>query len=394
MDRSAHTPRDQHVVVLSDVHLSANLQPERERAVCQALARHPGLDVVFLGDLFEFSSSRAVDPGVALGDMARANPALVAAIRQHTQTGARVFMVCGNHDAELANIGPHVTEVFGRNTRVVPWCLQLGSVHLEHGHSFDRDNAPLHPLATHARAHESLGAALMRSVVVELDVRALAHAHDLTPSRALVAGVRTLGWRLPGVLLRLVGVLGFLTLAAAWGRWGARAAHRREGAKKLGPAASDSGVSEQALRALSEASPTPTHASFWRMAWRLYLDLPCAVLVAGFCAAFWCLGLTHAVWGVVASVAYMLTLVLGHLVGLDMRRYEPPLQALSRGSNMVARLTGASRVVFGHTHVEYDDGLYFNLGSFGYGGSAGRPYALVAPNGSVTRHFVAHEDGQ
>ncbi len=185
-----------------------------------------------------------------------------------------------------------------------------------------------------------------------------------------------------------------LDVARGVGQVGALDACRREGRQRLGPAALVAGLSETTLQGLVDALPTPTHASLGRMVWRLYLDVLIGAGVAVGCILALLLGAGGAVWGLVPSLLYLLAIGLGHLAGVDARRYEPPLEALRRGSDAVVKLTGASRVVFGHTHVEYDDDVYFNLGSFGYGGSAGRPYALVAPDGTVTRQFLAFDCGQ
>lgn len=377
------------IVVLSDVHLSANLQPERERALEQLLALHPGLDVVFLGDSFEFSNCRESDAASAVMELARVNGKFVQALHRHTATGASVFFVAGNHDAPLVNAKAQVSLAFGPNAHVVPWCLRYGDVHLEHGHVFDRDNAPLHPLAAYAVAHECLGSSLMRTIVVDRAARVFAHAHDLTPLRALAVARITLGWRLPFVLARLSSSVSLWCLQAAFGRWGAMNAAKRLGLAQLTASASNARLCPNELGALARALPRPTHSSFWRMVWRMYLDVPLALGGAG--VACWWSGVDWAIGPSMASLTYLFVVGYGALRGRTVRRYEPPIEALRRGSRIVSGLTRASRVVFGHTHVEYDDGVYFNLGSFGYGGSAGRPYALVEPNGTVARRFVAFD---
>lgn len=392
MDEMTGGVSGEPVVVLSDVHLGANLQSQREAAVCEVLARHPDLDIVFLGDLFEFSSTPS-DPETALVEIAAANRRLTAELRQHSARGHRVYMVAGNHDAELASLDAGARELFGLNTVVVPWCLRLGNVHLEHGHVFDRDNAPVHPLAPYSRKHESLGAALMRSLVAGLDVRVFAHAHDLTPRRALGAAVSTFGWRVVWLACRVVAVFGSLLTQATWGRFGNKRALRREGARKVTLAAPIAGVSAPTLSALADALPAPIHASLHAMMWRLYMDWVCALVIGAACSLAWLWGFQLASWGVAVAILYLVVTAVTGRMGLGrLPRYRPPLQALLDGASVVVRLTSARRVVFGHTHVEYDDGVYFNLGSFGYGCGLGRPYAIVAPNGEIKRRFVAFDD--
>jgi predicted phosphodiesterase len=70
------------------------------------------------------------------------------------------------------------------------------------------------------------------------------------------------------------------------------------------------------------------------------------------------------------------------------RRYVGrPGAELRAAAGGVARVTGASRVVFGHTHVEEDDGVYFNLGSFTYP-KAARSYGLLVDDRRVERAWV------
>jgi predicted phosphodiesterase len=394
MNRSYSITCPEALVVLSDVHLSANVQPERESAVAALLARYPGRVVVFLGDLFEFSSVPELGPSGAFERMVHVNEVFSAAIRRHTEGGGHVYFVAGNHDAELTTVGREISTAFGPNATLAPWYVRFGQVHLEHGHVFDADNAPLHPLAPHSRSHESLGAALMRSIVVGLNLRGLAHAHDLTPSKAWHTGVRTLGWRLPSVVCRGLFALCLLVCNAAFGRWGAAAAARREGTEKLAVAARVSGMTEGSLQAMVAAAPPATHANLRRMVFRLYLDCVLASLVAAVSMIAWWVGASAAIVGMFLGLGYLLVLRLSPRMHVKSGRYQPPMQALLRGARDVARLTLAKRVVFGHTHVEHDDGVYFNLGSFGYGGFQGRPYALVAPDGQVSRHFIPFDCGQ
>jgi hypothetical protein len=52
----------------------------------------------------------------------------------------------------------------------------------------------------------------------------------------------------------------------------------------------------------------------------------------------------------------------------------------------ISALSGASLVIFGHSHIEDSAAGYLNLGSFAYAGVAGRPYAVIHDARAERRH--------
>jgi hypothetical protein len=56
-------------------------------------------------------------------------------------------------------------------------------------------------------------------------------------------------------------------------------------------------------------------------------------------------------------------------------------QRLREAALAIADTTGASLVVFGHTHREDEAPRYMNCGSFGYPKRPGRPYVVVDSRG-------------
>jgi len=61
---------------------------------------------------------------------------------------------------------------------------------------------------------------------------------------------------------------------------------------------------------------------------------------------------------------------------------------LRTAGQLVAELSGAELVVFGHTHQEDRAGRYVNTGSFAYSRAEGRPCLLVDPqSGTAERLF-------
>jgi predicted phosphodiesterase len=370
--------------LLSDVHLETAPQPEREAAVRSALEAHSGVDVVFLGDLFEFATAPK-DGDAALTALLGANATFCDAVRAHAATGASIHWVAGNHDGAIAGLEASARRLLGINITVWPWFMRVGAVHLEHGHLFDRDNAPLHPLATWDARDEPLGVVLMRKIVVELGARQWAHAHQTTPAQALRQAASWFGWALPARFAQGIGALACVSLDAVAGRWGRVRRAEAEGAALLDAYAARHRVSPDALGHLLSRRARPTHAHFWLVFRRLYLDWVFALAAAIFGGG---VGLaTGGVW------PWAATLMGGGYAlreGLMRResRYPPPLDALREGALRIAAATRAVRVVFGHTHVEEDCGSYTNLGSFGYRGQRGRAYGLVTEDGDFTRCYL------
>lgn len=379
------TVEETATVLLSDVHLRVGERRDVERAVAWVLERHPQGEVVFVGDLFEFSTASVPEATTALRELLASNRQFWDSLARHVLRGGRVTLIAGNHDAALAEVGPHLEVVFGFPVRFVPWFARFGSIHVEHGHLFDRDNAPLHPLASYRRADDPLGVALMREVVVGLGAYEFAHAHQTTPAQALLRAARLFRWRLPQALLGAGGAFTRICWGAALGRWGRTRAASAEGRRHLAAYAVQHGVAEAELLEICAAAPTPTHARLATVFTRLYLDwvLACGLALAG--GGGVALGGTRGPW--------TLALAAGCLAGkglIGQSRYPSPLASLRRGATTIAEVTGAACVVFGHSHVEEEHGAYFNLGSFGYPSLGRRPYAVIL-DGAVERRYVDND---
>lgn len=372
-------------LLLSDVHLSTSRRQDRETAVAEVLRRHPGVNVAFLGDLFEFATTRSHDPDQALGELLSANPTYCAALRAHLATGAEVHWVAGNHDAPLNAVSSRPLAGADLDVRVWPWFMRVGSVHLEHGHLFDRDNAPIHPLARWDIRDEPLGVALMRRIVVELDVPLWAHAHQTTPGQAVRQATDWFGWRLPIVAIRAFSRLIRVSGGALGGRWGRVHGAKRLGNEYIAGQAEQFGVDVAALEHVLRAAPLPTHAEWSHTFRRLYLDWVSALGVLGVGVGFGVATGGLFPW-TAAAIGGTYAVKEGYFRRAS--RYPPPLDALRAGAHTIATYTGARRVVFGHTHVEEDDGMYANLGSFGYANAHGRAYGLITDAGEFTRRYL------
>ena len=144
----------QPFIVASDLHLSAEASADTVRALAQLLGNHPGHELILAGDVFNLSweapGRSAIEAVVAL---LQAFPSLRATLREQLAAGNRLTFLAGNHDAGL--IAPELRtalldqlELTGAAPlEIAPWFVRRAGVHVEHGHFYDPDNAPAHPLA-------------------------------------------------------------------------------------------------------------------------------------------------------------------------------------------------------------------------------------------------------
>jgi hypothetical protein len=372
-------------VVLSDLHLCLERRPRVSAALCEVIAAYPQTEFIFGGDSFEFSSIDEPDPAQAWRRLCDANPKVMDALRSHIEGGGSTTFLAGNHDAALPVIAPLVQQALAPNrpaaVAVAPWFVRRGSVHIEHGHLWDRDNAPLHPLADWSTATEPLGISLMRRFVTGQGAAIFAHAHDTTPVAGLWRAFRLFGHRFPWMAVRYFSTAASLCFEAGLPRKLQIAEAARTGQGRLSSVAAVAGVCPAALERVLRGAPAPTHASAADTFMRLYFDRVFAsvglTLGAGAVAVAGAAPLTLGVLG--ASVAYLAAASLR-----PRPRYVGPVEALRAASEVVADALSASLVVFGHSHVPEQSERYVNLGSFTYCRQGGRPYATLDSDGQVT----------
>ncbi len=360
------------------MHLSVEPRPAIAGALCEWIAAHDGCEIIAGGDWFEFSAVVEGDAPAMWRRVCAANPEVIAALRRHTARGGRLTLLAGNHDAPLCAAADEVICTLGpARCSVESWFVRRGDVHVEHGHLWDRDNAPLHPLADWSHATEPLGIALMRRFVARSGALDFAHAHDTTPVKGLARAFRLYGVRAPAVVVQY-----FSTAAALCFEAGKRRKLQALEAEALGRTrllahASAAGVHPSILESVLAGAPDPTHLRFYDTFMRLYFDR----VIAGVAAT------TSASVAALMGAAPLALGVLGvsslYLAG-SMRagpRYEGPVAALRQAAALVADALEARCVIFGHTHVPEQGDRYVNIGSFAY--SAGRPYAAIRGDSSV-----------
>ena len=171
------------------------------------------------GDVFNLSweapGRSAVEAVLAL---LSAHPELASALRGQLAGGAALTLLAGNHDAglisaEIRDALLHKLELApGAALEIAPWFVRRGGVHVEHGHFYDPDNAPAHPLAEWSPETEPLGIAITRRFVRPSGAHHFSHAHDTTPLAGIAKAFRVYGARTPLIIAEWFRVAGRLCL--------------------------------------------------------------------------------------------------------------------------------------------------------------------------------------
>ncbi|HEY4116991.1 MAG TPA: metallophosphoesterase [Byssovorax sp.] len=367
-------------VVLGDLHLTRASPPDVSRDLAAVLAAHAGRRVVFDGDLFDWSAdaARASKGTAALADVLGRNPIARAALGDHVGKGGELWLVSGNHDADLGAEGFRaalcdaldLAESARARVRVTPWFFRDGGVHVEHGHLFDPDNAPAHPLVV---GEPSLGVHFVEQFIAPAGAHRYLNANDRTPLDLFLASFAWYGPRAPYVIYRY-----FYTAFTALARSGPlyRAAGEGEiGARRVADFAEAEGVDAAMAAQLVGLGARPTLESLAATFSRLYLDRVAATvaLTSGLGAA----AAGRLRLGAMLGAAGALAMSTSWALGKD--RYGGSVPArLEAGAAEVAKATGAEMVIFGHTHREADSEAYANTGSFAFPAKGrGRPYLVV-----------------
>jgi UDP-2,3-diacylglucosamine pyrophosphatase LpxH len=378
------------LVIVGDVHLSHGGRPEIGQALTRLVEAQPGAEIILNGDIFNLSlDSPERDPVESVLAMLRNQAVLKQALRRHLTGSGRVTFLPGNHDAALADPALRAPLLawleLGEGAKVTlsPWFVRRGRIHVEHGHAYDPDNAPTHPLVRPSPGTEPLGVALTRRFLAPNRAFDFAHATEITPIEALMRAARVFGVKMPLLLVRYFETSSRFCREAGWRPELAR--ERDRGDELLPGVAAELGLDLDILRALLDDRPRPTHESFERAFFRLYYDRIVATLAAGAGVSLGLLARSRSALGLAALSA--LYLVESQRRGRN--RYEGlPVRRLRQASARVREITGAEVVIFGHTHVAETNASYVNPGSFTYRAGAPRPYAWVGVHGEVERRAV------
>jgi UDP-2,3-diacylglucosamine pyrophosphatase LpxH len=148
------------ILALADLHMAAGRHDafrEDDQLVrfLEGPARTPGVRLLLLGDVFDFSlvelpgrRGRRLDTTVdgaldKLAVIAAEHPAPLAALAGVVAAGTRVDVVVGNHDLELMlpPVADRLCELLGGDVAVHPWLVhEPGLVYAEHGQQYHEIN--------------------------------------------------------------------------------------------------------------------------------------------------------------------------------------------------------------------------------------------------------------
>jgi hypothetical protein len=381
-------------VVLADLHLVRDHLGAVSGEVAALVRANPGARIVFAGDLFDLPASHPRLTGArAVREVLGVHVELCRALAIHVDQGGELWLLGGNHDAEIGAgelregfldaLGPTLA---GRaRVRISPWFFRDGAVHFEHGHHYDPDNAPGHPLVL---GRASLGVHFVEQFIAPTGAHHYLQTNDDTPLKLFVASFTRYGKRAPYVIYRYFHTaIGAMLRSGPLYRAGDEATLGRDRGAGF---AEKIGIPTAMIDELYALGATPTLESFSRTFTRVYFDRVVASLtmLSGLGAA----GIGARKPG--AVIFGLGAAMMGASWANGHNRYGGTVpEMLAASAKAVAAATGAKLVVFGHTHREALDEGYANTGSFAFPGKApGRPYLTIegspeAPR--AVRHYWA-----
>ena len=339
------------MVALGDVHLTRSTPRNVSDDLARLVEAHPGARIVIAGDLFDLSADlpkqpieRAIDEVFGIHTNAK------AALGRHLIEGGQLWLVSGNHDAALGfsdfrnalEQALDLPQEARSRLRTTPWFFREGFLHIEHGHLFDPDNAPTHPLIM---GEPSLGVHFVEQFIAPTGAYRYFHA-------AILAIVRS-G---PGFKRR-------------------SKMHEPLAEEEFARFTEALGISPDLARTLLGLGARPTLESVSRTFSRLYFDrvLSTIAMTAGLSAV--ALGKKRAG----ATVFSLGALAMASSWSRGHNRYGgTTAEQLAGGAQRIVDATDARLVIVGHTHREALGENYANTASFAFPrGAPGRPYLEI-----------------
>jgi predicted phosphodiesterase len=379
-------------VVLGDLHLLRDTPTKVAADLADLVTAHPGVRIVFAGDLFDLAAVSPRRPpresvASALGAHTRAR----AALGQHIDNGGEIWLVGGNHDSEVGTPGfsDYFVEALGasadarRRVRSSPWFMRDGGLHLEHGHLYDPDNAPAHPLVNGAT---SLGVHLTEQFVARVGAQRYVDANDQPPLRLFLAAIAWYKTKAPLVLAQFFRAsVGALLKSGPFYRG---SGEEDAGRAKANVFAEENDLPPELINGLLALGATPTLESLFATFERLYFDrvLSTMAIGSGLGALAWGSFFSGAGLAALGSLLLMASWSSGH------DRYGGTVvERLAQSAEKIVATTDARLVVFGHTHRETQTANYANTGSFAFPRTpAGRPFLEIEGSPRYPRAVRRH----
>ena len=146
--------------IIGDLHLTRFSPTKLGDDLERMLTEHRGEAVVVAGDFFVSSDAPREQRREAIHEILGAHPVVRRALAEHLDRDGSILFCGGNHDCD---VGDGLTEQClreelplssnGRERLATrPWFIRYGGLHIEHGHFYDPDNAPAHPLVNYRHA--------------------------------------------------------------------------------------------------------------------------------------------------------------------------------------------------------------------------------------------------
>jgi len=372
------TPR---LIALGDVHLTRSTSRLVSDDLARLVEEHAGARIVIAGDLFDLSADLPKQPlDRAIDEVFTTHAGAKAALGRHILQGGELWLVSGNHDAALGfdDFRAALEKALDlpmearSRLRTTPWFFREGHLHIEHGHLFDPDNAPTHPLVL---GEASLGVHFVEQFIAPTGAYRYLNMNDETPLKLFLSAFSFYGPRAPYVIYRY-----FHAAIHAVVRSGPAFRRRSQmeeplGEEEIARFTEALGVSPELARTLLELGARPTLESISRTFSRLYFDrvLSTIAMTAGLSAV--ALGKKRAGKTVfsLGALAMASSWARGH------NRYRgTTAEQLADGAQRIVDATQAKLVVFGHTHREALEENYANTASFAFPrGAPGRPFLEI-----------------
>ncbi len=369
------------MIALGDVHLTRSTPRTVSDDLARLVEMHPGARIVMAGDLFDLSADLPKQPlDRAIDEVFTTHALAKAALGRHITQGGELWLVSGNHDAALG-FGEFRTALekalelpaeARARLRTTPWFFRENHLHIEHGHRFDPDNAPTHPLVL---GEASLGVHFVEQFIAPTGAFRYLNMNDETPLKLFLSAFSFYGPRAPYVIYRYFHAA---ILAIARSGPGFRRRSKLEeplGDQEIARFTEALGVSPDLARTLLDLGAPSTLESISRTFSRLYFDrvLSTIAMTAGLST----MALGHNRSG--KTIFSLGALAMASSWARGHNRYRgTTAEQLADGAQRIVDVTGARLVIFGHTHREALGETYANTASFAFPrGAPGRPFLEI-----------------